>query len=74
MNKEDVHTHVHIYIYPLYIYIHVYYSATNKNEILPFLSYVDGPREYYGKWNKRVKDKYGLISLICGIWKQSSEY
>ena len=47
-----MHTHVHIYIYPLYIYIHIYYSATNKNEILPFLSYVDGPREYYGKWNK----------------------
>ena len=28
----------------------------------------DGPREYYSKWNKQTeKDKYCMISLICGI-------
>ena len=43
----------------------------NKNEILPFFPYVDGPRDYYAKWNKRVKDEYGLILLICGIWKEN---
>ena len=38
-----------------------------KNEILPFASNVDRPREYYAKWNKTEKDKYCTISLICGI-------
>ena len=66
--------HMYIYVCVSIIYTHMYYSATSENEILPFFPYVDGPREHYGKWNKRVKDKYGLISLICGIWKQSSEY
>ena len=30
---------------------------------------MEGPREYYAKWNKSQKDKYHMISLICGIWK-----
>ena len=28
---------------------------------------MDGPRDYYGKWNKSEKDKYHMNSLICGI-------
>ena len=28
---------------------------------------MDGPREYYVKWNMSAKDKYILILLICGI-------
>ena len=30
---------------------------------------MDGPREYYAKWNKSEKLKSYVISLICGIWK-----
>ena len=30
---------------------------------------MDGPREYYAKQNKSEKDKYCMISVICGIWK-----
>ena len=44
-----------------------YYSAT-KNEILRFINdNMDGPREYYAKQNKSEKDKYCMISVICGI-------
>ena len=30
---------------------------------------MDGPREYYAKWNLSEEDKYYIISLICGIYK-----
>ena len=30
---------------------------------------MDGPREYYAQWNKSEKDKYFMLSLICGISK-----
>ena len=29
----------------------------------------DGPGGYYAKWNKSDRDKYDMISLICGILK-----
>ena len=48
-----------------YIYIMKYYSAIKKNEMMPFAT--DGPRDYQTKWSKSEKDKYGMISVICGI-------
>ena len=42
-----------------------YHSAIKKNEILPFA--MDGTTVYYPKWSKSEKDKYYMISLICGI-------
>ena len=30
---------------------------------------MDGPREHHTKWSKSDKDKYYMISLICGILK-----
>ena len=30
-------------------------------------SNMDGPRDYHTKWSKPDKDKYQMISLICGI-------
>ena len=30
---------------------------------------MDGLGGYYAQWNKSEKDKYRLISLICGIQK-----
>ena len=28
---------------------------------------MDEPRDFHTKWNKPKKDKYHMISLICGI-------
>ena len=45
-----------------------YYSVIKKNEILPIGDNTDGPRGHYAKWNDSTeKDKYPIISLICGI-------
>ena len=30
-------------------------------------SNMDGPRDYHTKWSKPDKDKYHMISVICGI-------
>ena len=30
---------------------------------------MEGPRDYHTKWSKSDKDKYHMISLICGILK-----
>ena len=30
-------------------------------------SNMDGPRDYHTNWNKQDRDKYHIISLICGI-------
>ena len=37
-------------------------------------SNMDGPRDYHAKWSKSTeKDKYCMMSLICGIWKKKKE-
>ena len=28
---------------------------------------------YYAQWNKTEKDKYGMVSLICGILKEKKK-
>ena len=33
---------------------------------------MDGPRDYHIKWNKSEKDKYRMMSLICGILKNDT--
>ena len=33
-------------------------------------SNMDEPRDYHTKWSKIKKDKYHMISLICGISKK----
>ena len=49
------------------IYIHVYkmeyYSAIKKNEILPFVHNMDGPRGYYAKWNKSDRERQILYDF-----------
>ena len=68
MDKEDV---VYIYIY-IYIYTHThtmkYYSAIKKNEILPFAeTWMDLEYIILSEVSQTEKDKYYMISLICGI-------
>ena len=31
-------------------------------------SNMDGPRDDHTKWSRSDKDKYHMISLVCGIW------
>ena len=31
---------------------------------------MDRPRDYHTKWSKSEKDKYYMISFICGIYIQ----
>ena len=39
-----------------------------KEENFTLCNSMDGPGEHYAKWNKHSqKDKYHMISLICGI-------
>ena len=34
---------------------------------------MDGPRGYYDKYNKSEKDKYHIISFMCGILKTNKQ-
>ena len=58
MDKEDV------------VYIHTmdYYSAIKKNEIMPFAAtWMDLEFVILSEVSLKEKDKYHMISLICGI-------
>jgi len=62
MDKDDV---VHIYIY---IYVVEYYSAIKKNEIVPFAAiWMDLEIVTLSEVSQIEKNKYHMISLICGI-------
>ena len=60
MDKEDV-----IYIY---IYTMEYYSAIKKNKIMSFATtWMDLEIVILSEVSQKEKDKYHMISLICGI-------
>ena len=62
MDKEDV---IHI---PPHTHTMEYYSAIKKNEILPFAAtWIDLEGIILSEISWTEKDKYCLISLICGI-------
>ena len=51
-----------------YIYTMEYYSAIKKNEIMPFAAtWMDSEIMILSKVSQKEKDKYHMISLICGI-------
>ena len=51
-----------------YIHTTEYYSAIKKNEILPFaMTWMDIECIMLSEISKIEKDKYHMISLICGI-------
>ena len=50
------------------IYTIEYYSAINKEKTLPFVTpWVDLENIMLSEINQSEKDKYPMISLICGI-------
>ena len=53
-----------------YIYTVEYYSAIKKEWNNVICSNMDGHRDYHTKWSKSDKDKYRMMSLICGILKK----
>ena len=58
MDKEDV----------VYIHRMEYYSATKKNEIMPFaVTWMDLEGIMSSEINQTEKDKYCVISLICRL-------
>ena len=61
-DKEEV-----AYIY-IYIYTMEYYSTIKKNEIMPFAAtWMDLEMIILSEVSQTEKDKYHMISLICGI-------
>ena len=51
-----------------YIYTMEYYSAIRKNDIMPFAAtWVELETLILSEISKKEKDKYHMISLICGI-------
>ena len=60
MVKQDV--------FYIYIYTMKYYSAIKRNEILPFAAiWMDLAGIILSETSQTEKDKYCIISLICGI-------
>ena len=51
-----------------YIYTTDYYSAIKKNEIMPFAAtWMDLEITILSEVSQTEKDKYQMISFICGI-------
>ena len=51
-----------------YVYPMDYYSAIKRNEILPFVTtWMDLESIMLSEISQKEKDKYHMISFICGI-------
>ena len=51
-----------------YIYTMEYYSTIKKNEIMPFAAtWMDVEILILSKVSQKEKDKYHIMSLICGF-------
>ena len=58
-----LHTHTHTHTHTL-----EYYSVIKKNEIMPFAAaWMDLEIIILSEVSQTEKDKYHMISLICGI-------
>ena len=69
MDKEDVE-YIYIYIYMEYIYIYIWNitQPLKKYKILPFATtWMDLEGIMLSEISQTKKDKYCMISLICGI-------
>ena len=59
----QTHTHTHTRTHAM-----EYYSATKKNEIMPFAAtWMDLEIIILSNVSQKEKDKYHMLSLICGI-------
>ena len=52
----------------------IYISFSHRKWGNPIIcNNMDGPWRHYAKWNKKEKDKYCTMSLICGISKNKKQ-
>ena len=54
--------------------VHIYNGillSHKKEQNDAICSNMDGPRDYHTKWSQKEKDKYHMVSLICGIWNMT---
>ena len=57
-----------------YIYIMEYYTAIKKNKIMPFAAtWMQLEILILSKVSQKQKDKYHIISIICGIETGTNE-
>ena len=55
--------------------VHIYNGIllSHKKELNNVIcSNMDGPTHYHAKWSQTEKDKYHMVSLICGIFKNDT--
>ena len=58
----------------IYIYTMEYYSTIKKSEIMPFAAtWIDMEIILLSEVNQTEKEKYHMILLICGIFKQMTQ-
>ena len=56
-----------------YIYTMEYYSAIKKNEIMPLAAtWMDPEIIILSEVSQKEKDKYRIISPLCGIYKKGT--
>ena len=66
---------VHILISCIWQYIYNEILLGHKKEWNNAIyTNMDGPRDHHTKWSKTEKDKYHMMSLICGILKNQYKY
>ena len=66
------HTHTHAHTHT-HTHTLEYYSTIKKNEILPFAAtWMDLEGIMLSEISQTEKDKYCMISLICGIQKNTT--
>ena len=64
---KDVYTHIHIHAC-MHACTMEYYSATKKNAIMSFVAIcIDLEIIILSEVRQKEKNKYHMISLICGI-------
>ena len=57
-----------------YVYPMDYYSAIKRNKILPFVTtWMDLESIMLSEISQKEKDKYHMISLICGIQNKAKQ-
>ena len=71
-----MYTHMYIsYVYDkciIYTHNRVSFNLKEENPDICHCDNMDRPGSHYIKWNKPEKDKYLMISLICGVYKNKT--
>ena len=79
MDKEAVvfihthtHTHTHTCVCVRVCVCNGILLSHKKEWNIAVCSTMERPRDYHSKWSKSEKDKYHMISFICGVLKSDT--